>query len=169
VKTYHLALLEFFAQGEKDYAGAYVDWEGYDFQTMQELDRLRKELDSPCRVIRGGAAHGEGKETAVDAIFPEAPFEQVVMALFRSGLSKGLYEGGSIHLDHQMGPSGLARCWLAFKPESQQHLAGLGFFGLKSSSADGWDYYTWGHDWSWDLLKELVKLNKRPQERSVEV
>ena len=164
MKTYQLALLEFFFQGEKTLGGEYVDWEGYDFKTMQELDRLRREVGSPCRVIRGGDAHGESKETAVDAAFPQAPFAHVVMALFRSGFSKGLYEGGSIHLDHRMGPSGLARCWMAFKPESQYVLAGYGFLNLKTYSKDGWDYYDWGHPWSWDLLKALVKLNAKETE-----
>ena len=113
---YQLNLLRHFYRNETDWLGKPVDWTQYDFLTMQELDRLRQEVGKPCLLIRG--SHGLYKETAVDSVFPSAPFSSVVMTMMRSGFSKGFYEGGSIHLDASMGPSGLARCWVAFKPES---------------------------------------------------
>lgn len=154
---YQLNLLEYFSRNEKDLYGHPVDWEAYDFQTMQELDRLRREIRSPCRVIRGG--HGYLKESAVDAVFPQAPFYHVVMALMRSGFSKGFYEGGSIHLDQRRAASGLALCWLAFKPDSSAEIANRGLIGLKAYSRDNWDYYQWGHVRSWELMQLLVEKN----------
>ncbi len=155
---YQLGLLAYFSPQEKDLAGQPVDWSAYEFQTVQELDRLRKELDSPCVLIRGG--HGYLKETAVDAVFPQAPFQAVVMACMRSGFSKGFYEGGSIHLDSRMGPCALARCWLAFKMSSREAIANRGLIGLKTYSADQWDYYQWSHPRAWNLLQLLITLNQ---------
>lgn len=154
-----LRLLQYFGKNEKDINGQPVDWNNFEFQTMQELDRLRNQIGSKCILIRGN--HGFGKETAVDAYFPEAPFATVVMALFRSGYSKGLYQGGSIHLDSRMSPNGLARCWLAFKPAAYEYLVGRGFGSLRSYTADGWDYYQWGSPESFGLLKELVAMNSQ--------
>lgn len=157
-----LLLLRYFSKNEKGYDGKPVDWADYHFVTMQELDRIRHEVGtdraSRCVLIRG--SHGYLKETAVDAVFPEAPFQRVVMALFRSGFSKGLYEGGSIHLDMRMGPSGLARCWLAFKPERRAAIQKKGLGTLRSYSNDGWDYYQWSHPRAWELLAYLVGLNQ---------
>ena len=157
---YQLTLLHHFFSDERTLSGEAVDWAAYDFLTMQELDRLRTELNSPCRLIRGG--HGALKETAVDAVFPDAPFSQVAMALMRSGFSKGLYQGGSIHLDNRMGPTGLARCWLAFKEnlETRASLRNLGFQPLRQETANGWDYYAWRHLRAWELLQLLVKWNE---------
>jgi len=157
---YQLGLLAHFGRHETDLAGRPVDWSQYEFLTMQELDRLRKEIDEPCILIRGG--HGYLKETAVDAVFPAAPFASVVMACMRSGYSKGFYEGGSIHLDNRMGATGLARCWLAFKPARRDEIADRGLIGLKSYASDGWDYYQWGHPRAWDLLEFLVEINQKP-------
>ncbi len=157
--TTQLLLLRYFHKNEKDFSGNLVDWNDYHGQTMQELDRLRHEIGSPCYVIRGGSQHGYLKETAIDAVFPGAPFASVVMALFQSGLSKGVYQGGSIHLDMRMGPLGLARAWMAFKPELFDTIFDRGFGDLKNYSADGWDYYAWGHNDSWKLLQYLVDIN----------
>lgn len=155
---YHqLNLLTHFYRNETDLAGNKIDWNQYEFVTMQELDRLRAEIGSRCKLIRGN--HGLLKETAVDAVFPDAPFSKVVMALFRSGFSKGLYQGGSIHLDHVMGPNGLARAWLAFKPGAYEYLLGRGFGHLRSYTKDGWDYYRWDQPESFGLLTELVGMN----------
>ena len=154
---YQLNLLRHFRSGEKTLAGEVIDWADYHYATMLDVDRLRSELDSPCVLIRG--SHGLDKETAVDCVFPHKPFADVVMALFRVGCSKGLYEGGSIHLDHRMGPLGLARCWLAFKPSSYPDLVSRGFGPLKAYSNDGWDYYRWGHPQSFALLNVLLERN----------
>ena len=100
----------------------------------------------------------------MDAVFPEASFDRVVMALFRSGFSKGVYEGGSIHLDARMGPSGLARCWLALKPSRRGELAKRDLLSLLSYSNDGWDYFLWNHARSWELLSYLVEVNRPDRE-----
>jgi len=152
-----LPLLRYFRPGESNYAGHPIDWADYDFYTLQELDRLRGEIGSRCVLIRG--SHGLGKETAVDAVFPDADFARVVMALFRSGLSKGVYQGSSIHLDRRMGANGLARAWMAFKPDLQHVLVGRGLGHLREYSRDGWDYYDWESQDSFRLLGELVHLN----------
>ncbi|MGD9850094.1 MAG: hypothetical protein AB7T38_02385 [Nitrospirales bacterium] len=158
MERYQVGLLKNFFEGEKDLAGRPVDWSQYYFLTMQELDRVRDAVGSRCTVIRG--SHGSGKETAVDAVFPAAKYSTVVMALMRSGCSKGFYQGGSIHLDHVMGAGGLARCWLAFKPSAAERIANRGLIGLRAYARDGWDYYQWGHPRSWDLLNYLVDLNE---------
>ena len=155
--TSELLLLRYFYKNEKDFYGNPIKWEDYHGATMKELDRLRHEVGSPCLLIRG--SHGYLKETAIDAVFPKAQFSSVVMSLFRSGLSKGVYQGGSIHLDMRMGVSGLARCWMAFKPESYNAIVDLGLGNLKNYSADGWDYYAWGHRDSFKLLNYLVEIN----------
>lgn len=157
--SYQLNLLTHFYRNEKDLAGNPIDWNQYDFLTMQELDRLRREVGSRCVLIRGG--HGFGKETAVDCCFPDAPFASVVMALYRSGFSKGVYQGGSIHIDHRMGPSGLGRAWIAFKPATYEYLMGRGFGHLRSYTSDGWDYYKWSDPESFGLLTELVGMNSK--------
>ena len=154
-----LTLLRYFEKGEKDYYGNVIDWSDYHGKTMGELDRLRSEIGSPCIVIRGGASHGIYKETAVDFIFPDAPFYVVVMALFKSGFSKGIYQGGSIHLDMRMAANWLARAWMGFKPENSEAIADMGLANLKNYSANGWDYYTWGHRDSWKLLGYLIEIN----------
>ena len=156
---YQLNHLQHFYRNERAMDGELVDWAGYDFMTMQELDRLRAEIGSPCVLIRGG--HGYLKETAVDAAFPHALFASVVMACMRSGFSKGFYEGGSIHLDNRMGPNGLARCWIAFKPETHKRLEAEGFGTLRQYAADGWEYYQWSHARSWELLNILIQINDR--------
>ena len=156
--SYQLNLLRYFTPDEEDLAGHPIDWSAYAFTTMQELDRVRHDVGKPCVLIRGG--HGPLKETAIDAVFPEAAFSTVVLALMRSGFSKGFYQGGSIHLDHIMGPSGLARCWMAFKPEQAEAIANRGMIGLRAYAKDGWEYYQWGHRRSWDLLAYLVELNE---------
>lgn len=157
---YHqLNLLTHFYRNEKDLAGNPIDWNQYEFVTMQELDRLRSEIGSRCVLIRGN--HGLMKESAVDCWFPDAPFSKVVMALFRSGFSKGVYQGGTIHLDHVMGPTGLARAWIAFKPGAYEYLLGRGFAHLRSYTKDGWDYYRWDKPESFGLLTELVRMNDR--------
>ena len=152
-----VTLLRYFRKNEKDYYGNLIKWDDYHGATMKEIDRLRHEVGSPCLLIRG--SHGYLKETAIDAVFPKAQFSSVVMALYQSGLSKGVYQGGSIHLDMRMGPSGLARAWMAFKPEVAEHIINLGLGNLKNYSADGWDYYAWGHRDSFKLLNYLVEIN----------
>ena len=152
-----LILLRHFTEREKDLAGNLIKWEDYHGQTMQELDRLRHIIGSRCVVIRG--SHGSGKETAVDCVFPEAEFEVVVLALLRSGFSKGFYQSGSIHLDMKMGHDGLARLWIAFKPEDAGNIRNLGLWHLFNYSADGWDYFSMSHVDSWPLLNHLVEVN----------
>lgn len=153
---YQLTHLQHFSQGERDLAGRLIDWNQYNFLTMQELDRLRSLIGSRCVLIRG--AHPT-KPTAIDAVWPDAPFEKVVMALLRSGLSKGLYQGKSIHLDQQMRSDGLARVWLAFHADQQDRLFGLGYKVCYDYSADGWDYYGVDRLGGFGLLTELVQLN----------
>ena len=157
MQQHQLNLLRHFYRDEKDIHGSQVDFNQYDFLTMRELDRLRAEIGSRCVLIRGN--HGLLKETAVDAAFPDAPFSKVVMALFQSGFSKGVYQHGSIHLDHVMGPTGLARAWIAFKPAAYEYLLGRGFAHLRSYTKDGWDYYKWSDPESFNLLNELVRMN----------
>lgn len=159
----NLLLVTHFKKNELDYAGKPVDWNDYDFNTLKELDRLRGELHSPCVLIRGGLSHDpktRTKLTAIDCVFPHAPYSAVVMALFRSGFSKGLYEGGSVHLDSRMGPSGLARCWMAFKADRQQELTEQGLYSLKTYSKDHWDYYPWATPLAYVLLKRLIEINE---------
>ena len=152
-----LELLTHFKPNEKDYYGKQVDWSTYHFRTVQELNRLRGVIGHPCELIRGD--HGYLKETGVDAVFPKAPFQTVVMACMRSGFSKGFYEGGSIHLDTKMGVNGLARCWIAFKAERREAITNRGLMGLLAYSRDNWDYYQWTHPLAWDLLSYLVEVN----------
>lgn len=152
-----LPLLEHFYPNERTLNGQSVVWDDYDFTTLQELDRLRNEIGSRCVLIRG--SHGVGKETAIDAVFPDADFSRVVMTLFKSKLSKGVYQGCSIHLDSRMQPNGLARAWMAFKPAVQHLLVGRGLGHLRDYTKDGWDYYRWDQPDSFRLLGELVHLN----------
>ena len=153
-----VALLRYFHDGEMDLSGAAVDFSQYHDGTLQELDKLRGEIGSRCTLIRGN--HGAGKETAIDACFPDAAFARVVMALFRSGFSKGIYQGGSIHLDSRMGAGGLARAWMALKPDLYHVIVGRGLGHLRTYSRDGWDYYDWESADSFQLLTELVHLNE---------
>lgn len=159
--SYQLNLLRYFDKHERTLDGQPVDWGQYDYLTMQEIDRLRHELGSTrrerCVLIRG--SHGLLKETAIDCVFPDVPFAEVVMALFRSGFSKGIYQGGSIHLDSRMGPTGLARAWIALKPAMYEMVVGRGFGGLRSYTNDGWDYYRFNDPQSFGLLKFLVEIN----------
>jgi len=169
MKHYQFNQLRYFALEELDVHGNQIHWEDYDFHTLQEFDRLRHEIGSPCRLIRGGVDHDPetlNKLTAIDAVFPGADYCVVIMALFRSGFSKGVYENGSVHLDDRMGPGGLARCWMAFKEERRQHIASMNLLELRSYNTDGWDYYHWSHPWAWDLLQYMVTLNKaKPQKK----
>lgn len=152
-----IELLRHFSLTEKDYAGKPVNWNEYHGKTILELDRLRHDIRSPCTLIRG--SHGPGKETAVDCVFPHAPFQAVVMSCMRSTFSRGFYEGGSLHFDTRMRADGLLRCWLAFKPERALEIANMGLIGLKISSSDGWDYYQCSHAHSWELLSFLIQIN----------
>lgn len=152
-----LPLLQHFYPNERTYDGHPVVWQDYEFKTLEELDRLRDELGSRCVLIRG--SHGVGKETAIDAVFPDAEFSRVAMALFKSKLSKGAYQGGSIHLDSRMQANGLSRGWMGLKPAIQHVITGRGLGHLRTYNRDGWDYYTWDHKDSFRLLGELVHLN----------
>lgn len=161
MQLYQLNELRYFERHERTLDGHPIDWNQYDFLTMREIDKLRHELGSTrrerCVLIRGN--HGLLKETAVDCVFPDVPFAEVVMALFRTGLSKGLYQGGSVHLDGRMGAGGLCRCWIAFKPAMYEVVVSRGYGGLRSYTKDGWDYYRWDDPQAFGLLKLLVEIN----------
>ena len=152
-----LPLLKNFYPNERTLDGKLVNYADYDFDTLKELDRLRDEIGSRCELIRG--SHGLGKESAIDAWFPDAPFSRVVMALMQSGFSKGMYQGGSIHLDSKMRAGGLSRLWLAFKERERPLLTSKGFDSLYDYSSDGWAYYTGYSEHSFDLLSILVQMN----------
>jgi len=172
MKHYQFNLLRYFTVEEMDYKGNQVHWEDYEFNTMLELDRIRHEVGSPCRLIRGGTEHDPAnstKLTAVDAVFPGVEYGLVVMALFRSGYSKGLYQGGSFHLDNRMGPGGLARCWMAFKKDQRDPIAQLNLLKLKSHTKGNWDYYNWSHPWAFDLLQYMIVINNPEPPKKVTV
>ena len=152
--------LQFFTEKEKTLTGALVDWEGYDAQTMQAMDALRQQIQSPIILIRGGKEHGPKKLTCVDAV-ANAPFPLVVMALMRlQHVSWGIYEGRSFHLDMRPFTIIPAR-WMAVHNnqlrEQAMYRKGLG--ELITGRTDRWIYLAWNHPKSYEALTYLVSIN----------
>jgi len=95
-----LETLLYFRKGELNLAGRVVNWEEYDYHTMQMMNHLRQYLQSPITVIRGGLEHDpveRKKMTCVDAV-AGCLFPKLLMALMRlsDNCSWGVYEGGLV-------------------------------------------------------------------------
>lgn len=150
-----LTTLSYFRPSERWLNGTPIDWSTIDFHTMYWVSELRRELDSPIRLIRG--AH-PGKPTAIDWCCPGVSFKRVAMAVMRlPECSWGLYSGCSVHMDGRPYEHLPAR-WLAVKTAERGLLKDDGLEGLVAGEADGWIYLSWRHEKSLDALALVVAL-----------
>jgi len=155
--------LHHFGLNERTWTGTPVAWEGYHYETMAWMDIFRQHLRVPISLIRGGVEHGPNKLTCVDAV-AHTDFSRVVMGMMRlPGLSWGVYEGSSFHLDMRQYDSVPAR-WLAFRHNElrEKDLFRRGFGELISGRKDSWIYMNFNHVRSFDVLAYLVHLNQQP-------
>jgi hypothetical protein len=163
-----LQTLQYFKNDETDFTNRMIDWAGYDYETMFWLNVMRIHLRHSIQVIRGGIEHDPvklSKLTCVDAV-SSAPFPQVLMTLNRlPGLSWGVYEGGSFHIDRRE-YDGFPKRWLAFRKneEREADLFQRGFGELigEKKTGSSWLYLSWNHVQSFSALKYLVKINSNP-------
>lgn len=136
--------LKWFKNDKVDIYGKPINWLDVDYVTMTYVNLLRERVGFPCVLIRG--SHGEGKETAVDCIFPDAPYGLVMMEVLRlQSVSFGFYSSKTLHLDTRFFPYVPAR-WLAIKPEEEALLILEGLSSLVTHKKDGWVYLKWSDD-----------------------
>jgi len=165
--------LQFFTEEERTLTGVLVEWDGYDVQTMQAMDALRQQIQSPIILIRGGKEHGPNKLTCVDAV-ANAPFSVVVMALMRmQNISWGIYEGRSFHLDVRPFNVIPAR-WMAVHHTRlrEQAIFRKGLGELITGRTERWIYLSWNHPKSFEALTYLVSINtslKQSASRTVQI
>lgn len=135
-----------------------VPWEDFDRMTMEILDDLRDWWGRPIELIRG--SHGEGKETAVDAVCPGITPEETILGLSRLPCHWGYYRGGSFHIDRRPLEGWLYRRWMAFKPVNKVLLDRNGLGHLVGPEKDGWLYAEWKSEESFRALEFLMNLNR---------
>lgn len=137
-----------------------VNYRHYDMGTMLMLDDLRHYLMRGMFLIRGGVEHGDGKETAVDAVCPSASPEHLLTGLMRLSAHWGYYQGGSFHVDRRPVDGFLSRRWIAFRLIHRDALIERGFQNiLIPSSSTAWAYCAMDRKLSWQALNLLVQVN----------
>lgn len=152
-----LESLSFFREGDRFLNGKPIDWASIHFPTMQAIELLRRDLDSPILLIRGAhPGETDNKTTAVDACAPRVSIERVFMALTRLPVSFGIYSGNSFHVDLR-GRRTPAR-WMAVKVEERHELAARGLADLVTSRADGWLYLAWNDARSFEALSVVLSI-----------
>ena len=154
--------LKWFKNDRRNNAGVPLKKEGYSYATMIWMNELREHLNQPIMLIRGGGEHGEGKETAVDGVC-KASLGQTFLGLTRlPGVSWGIYEGGSFHLDTREYDVLPAR-WFGFRdtPERLAELQSFGWSSLIEKRKDGHIYMFYNTPHSFEVLSYLIDLTDR--------
>jgi len=143
--------------------GKPIDWDGLDYETMWNLNKVREILGSKVLLIRG--AH-PGKLSALDACSPDSPLGDTNQVLSRLGECRyGVYAGdssrsrtGSFHLDQEPYEGTWPMRWMAIKEQDEGLVVQMQLKHLISSRANGWTYLYWTGSRSNEALQLVFRL-----------